>query len=294
MNLMALANSQAGIRLALTLGRLLPLPTGIALASRLAERVAVDLDNPQVQAVRANQQGLEQGRLSEAELTQRTRAVFHNAARGQFELFHYLGNPQAMRRLIAPDTAILEMIRLTQAGEQGIVFACPHTGNFELAGYALTLLGLRVQILAHPGQRGDYQAKNRLRQQAGMEITPISLETLRLAIQRLQSGGSTLTGLDWPVGEAKFRPRFCGRPSLLPTGHIRMALKACAPVVVVACLRRPDGIYNLAASDPIPMQPAADPAEAILQNTEAVLAAAEPYIRQDPEQWLMFYPVWDS
>ena len=287
------ASSQAGIRLAAALGRLMPLPVGKALARRLADRVSADLSNPQVQAVRANQQNLEHGTLSEAELAQRTRAVFRNAALGQFEFFHYLGSPPAMRRLVEPDAAILEMIRQTQAGEHGIVFACPHTGNFELAGFALTLLGLSVLILGQPGQRGDYLFKNRLRQQVGMEITPISIESLRLAQQRLQSGRSVLTGLDWPVGEAKFRPRFCGKPSMLPTGHIRLALKSGAPVVIVACRRGSDGTYRIFASDPTPMQPAANPAQAILQNTETVLAAAEGYIRQDPEQWMMFHRVWE-
>lgn len=293
MSLDDLINSQAALRLLMVIGRLVPLRAGQALSFWLADRYSGRLTNPQVQIVRANHQVFEHGQLSEEALAQRTRAVFRNALRSQFEFFHYLSRPQAMLQMVAPEDHVVELVRQTQRSEHPTVFACPHTGNFELAGFALRLMGLNVQLLAQPGQRSDYQAKNRLRQQVGFDITPISAEALRQAIQRLQSGGSVLTGLDWPVKETRFRPRFCGQPSLLSTGYVRLAIKAQAPVVVVACRRASDGIYHIRASQPIPMQPAEDPSQAILQNTEAVLAAAENYIRQDPEQWMMFHRVWE-
>lgn len=282
-----------GFGLAILLGRLLPLQTGYALARLIADRLASRLASPQVQAVRANQQVLEAGKLSAAELEQRVRAVFRNAARGQFEFFHYLNSPQKMAQLLALDAATQENIRITQRGGQSLVIACPHTGNFELAGRAMGVLGLRVQILAEPTPRIDYQLQNRLRRQAGLEMTPISIESLRIATQRLQSGGAVLTGLDWPVAEPRFRPVFCGRPSRLPTGHIRLALKARAPVVVLACHRRPDGIYQMSSSELIHLKDYADQTEAILRNTEAVLEVAEQFIRKDPKQWLMFHQVWE-
>ncbi len=293
MSLDDLINSQAAMRLLMVVGRLVPLRAGQTLSFWLADLYSAKLKNPQVQIVRTNQQTLEHGRLSAEALAQRTQAVFRNALRSQFEFFHYLSRPQAMRQMITADEAVLEQVRQTEHNERPTVFACPHTGNFELAGFALKLMGLNVQLLAQPGQRSDYQAKNRLRQQVGFDITPISAEALRQAIQRLQSGGSVLTGLDWPVGEARFRPLFCGQPSLLPTGHIRLAIKAQAPVMVVACRRNPDGIYHIHASQPIPMRPADDPSQAILQNTETVLEIAENYIRQDPEQWMMFRRIWE-
>lgn len=294
MSINDLLQSEQGIRLAIWLGRLMPRRAGLALACLIADRISKNPESPEVQAVHANQQILEGGTLTPEALEQRTRAIFRNAGQGQFEVFHYLSDMSRMVDRIVLDERIQEGIRATQEGKQGIVFACPHTGNFDLAGRALGLMGLRALILAEPAQRGDYMAQNALRRRAGLEIAPISIEALRLAHQRLLSGGSLLTGLDWPVSEARFRPRFCGRPSLLPTGHIRLAINANVPVVVVACLRRPDGKYQLLASPNIPMQPYGDPAETILRNTETVLEVAEGFIRRDPEQWMMFHRVWEE
>ncbi|MBN2149557.1 MAG: hypothetical protein JW726_19375 [Anaerolineales bacterium] len=289
-----LINSENGIRLAFMLGRLLPLRLGYFLARIVADRIVSNPHNPEVQAVRANQQGLEKGRLSPAALDQRVRAVFRNAARSQFELYHYLGNLPAMSRMIALDDAIRQRIQSIQSGQQGIVIACPHTGNFEVAGRALVVMGLRALLLSPPNPRGDYRIQNRLRRQAGLEITPISIDSLRIALRRLQQGGSVLTGVDWPVAEPRFRPLFCGRPSLLPTGHVRLAMKAGVPLGVVACLRRSDGIYQLIASETLPIQSYRDPAQTILRNAEAALEVAESFIRRDPEQWMMFHRVWEE
>jgi len=148
--------------------------------------------------------------------------------------------------------------------------------------------------LAEPTQRVDYKYQNRLRRRTGLNIQPISIESLRSAAQILDAGGSVLTGADWPVGEARYRPRFCGRPSLLTTSYIRLAVKSGVPVVAVACHRVADGKYHIDASEPIHMQMGKSVTDTILSNTEAVLAVVEQYIRKDLEQWLLFYPVWEQ
>ena len=293
-NVQNLMNSAFGLRLGLVLGRLLIPHLGYALADSVAAGLASRSDAPDVRAVRTNQQMLEYGRLSSTELEQRTRLVFQNAARGHYELFRSQHSVKAMLSQVELDSATLEYIRLTQAAERGIVFVAPHTGNFDLAGRVLGHLGLNVQVLAEPTPRSDYQMQNEQRRRTGMNIIPISYESLRTAAHHLKNGGSVLTGADWPVPGARLRPVFCGRPSLMPTSHIRMALQACAPVAVIACHRLAQGKYQLASSDLITMQPAANPTESILLNTQSVLAVVEQHIRQDPAHWLMFHQVWED
>jgi lauroyl/myristoyl acyltransferase len=294
MKLSDLLRSERGIRLILWLARALPRRVAYPIADFVGDRMAANLSSATVQGVRANQQTLEGGQLSEQALAQRTRAVLRNAARGQFELFHMLSDLPGIANIITLDDSVRELVQTTQASQQGLVVVCPHTGNFDLAARGMLQMGLSALVLAEPTQRDDYQLQNRLRIQAGIEIAPISIETLRLAHQRLQGGRSVLTGLDWPVGEAKFRPMFCGKPSLLSTSYVRMALKAHAPVVVLACHRRENGIYQMTSTMPMPMQDFGSPAENILRNTEAVLAAAENFVRRDPEQWMMFHRVWEE
>ena len=294
MDRVSLVTSRWGVILATILGRLMPLRSGLALADRLAERFASQTESDDVQAVRFNHQTLEGGRLSPDELAARVRAVFHNSARGVAEVLYFQHRPAEMLRWVEADDAMQGYIRLTREKNQPIVFTCPHVGNYDLAGRALGLLGLQAMIMAEPTPRADYNYQNRLRRQTGLDIRTISMESLRDAARLLEAGGSVLTGVDWPVGERRFRPRFCGRPSLLPTAHIRLAVNAGVPVVVVACHRKSNGTYYLSSSEAIPMQKGSSLADTIISNTETVLEVVEQFIRQDPAQWLLYRPVWEN
>jgi len=104
-----------------------------------------------------------------------------------------------------------------------------------------------------------------------------------------------VTGVDRPLStseDAKYRPRFFGRAAALPVFHIRLALKHNLPIIVVGGARKANGCYSVWASDPIPMQRHSDMVQETVQNAEAVLAVIADYIRQAPEQWAMYYPVW--
>lgn len=294
MDLGGLTSNPIGVGLAAVIGRLLPLRSGIALAYWLGDRFANRPEAPDVRAVRFNQQTLADGQLSPPELDERVRAVFRNAARGVVEVLHYERRPKAMLRCIDADEAMRGYIRLTQEKKRRVVFVSPHTGNYDLAGRCLGLMGLQALVLAEPTPRADYNYQNRHRRQTGLTIHTISMEALRKAAEFLEQDGSVLTGVDWPVAEKRYRPRFFDKPSLLPTAHVRLAVKAGAPVVVVACHRRLDGEYTIASSEPIPMEMKSSITETILYNTETVLEVVEQHIRYDPAQWLMYRPIWEN
>jgi lauroyl/myristoyl acyltransferase len=142
-----------------------------------------------------------------------------------------------------------------------------------------------------PGYRLQYLA----RRGENMEIVPTSIETLRLAKKRLKSGGSILTGLDRPLPQqegVKYQPRFFGKPSNLPVAYVRLALDTGAPVTVAGCIPQPDGSYRIEVSELVVMQPEKSMYDSIINNTERVLAIAEPMVRQYADHWSMFHPVW--
>ena len=125
-----------------------------------------------------------------------------------------------------------------------------------------------------------------------MEILPASPSSIRRAVAHLRRGGVVLTGMDRPVASRKYRPLFFGRPAPLPVHHISLALKTGVPVVVAATIIQPDRSYRFWISEPIEMVPLPDRQEEIVSNAERVLQVAEGYIRQSPQQWSMFFPVW--
>jgi phosphatidylinositol dimannoside acyltransferase len=101
-----------------------------------------------------------------------------------------------------------------------------------------------------------------------------------------------VTGIDRPIQDGKYRPFFFGRPANLPVHHIHLAVAANTDIIVVAAIKQAGGNYNIQVSQPIRMRTCADHDKEILMNAEIVLNVAEEMIRQAPEQWSMFYPVW--
>jgi len=189
--------------------------------------------------------------------------------------------------------AFEDCIRRSQEGRQSQLLIIPHCSNFDLVGRAAALKGIRYQVLSYPQPQSGYQQQNEIRSFMDVEVTPVSNESLRRAAERLRGGGTVLTGVDRPLSEARYRPHFFGRASNLPTGYVRLALREKAMVIVVSGITRPDGRYQAWASQPVRMKKDGnDPVEETLRNTEAVLEVIEDLIRQAPQQWSMFYPVW--
>jgi lauroyl/myristoyl acyltransferase len=125
-----------------------------------------------------------------------------------------------------------------------------------------------------------------------MKLVPGSVNGLRQAVRYLQQGGMVVTGMDRPVPESDPQPRFFGRRAALPSHHIFLALKAQVPVVVVVSRLEEDGKLHIYASPPIEMDSYPTRPGELLGNTEKVLAVAEVFIRQAPQQWLVPLPVW--
>jgi KDO2-lipid IV(A) lauroyltransferase len=292
MDLQKLTNSRFGVRLGLALGRIMPPGLGYRLSAFAARRIAARKDSPMVKAVRANQWVVRGENLSPTELDQAVEEVFLHAGHCFVDLYHNLQNRQGLLDRVIDNAASQRLIEFSQPGGQGCFFVAPHLSNFDIVMLALAYRGLQGQALTYGQPTGGYKIQNELRAATGLEITPVSDEAHRKAIARLKAGGLVATGVDRPIRRKAHTINFFGRPSPLPAGHIRMALHAGALILVGAAHMRPDGLYELLLSEPIPMQSHPNPEEAIRINGEAVLREIETFIRQAPEQWLMYYPVW--
>lgn len=286
------SKSRFGVGLGLTLGKVLPSSGGYFLAGWAADQLASRKSSPMVQAVRLNQWVIRGRSSSSDELDQAVRAVLQHAGRCLIDLYHNLSNPVRIRESFRETAEIRGLVERSRKREEGTFLVTAHVGNFDLALHSLGQRGLEAQVLSYGEPTGGYQIQNQLRAQANLRVTPINSQTLLQAIRRLKDGGTVITGIDRPVDQQDLRLSFFGRPAPLPTGHVRMALVAKVPVIIAVSSMRPDGEYQLFVSEPIPMKRLSDPKEEIRVNAEAILKVVEGCIRQNPEQWLMFYPVW--
>lgn len=282
------------IRTAVLLGRLIPRKIGLLLAALIGTVLGSLQRSQMVRAIRANQYVIHNQDLDEKTLRKLPKVVFRSAAKCIFDYFYFLSRPEKLLGIVkfSPEAeAAFERIRQNQP----CVIACPHISNFDLMGYALTLMGLKVQILSFPNPNETYKAQNQIRESCGLNVTPMGFTAFREARKRLRTGGSILTGLDRPIesGSAeRNQPSFFGIKTKLPVTYVRMAKDAQAPVIVMAVAYQPDDTYYLEASPLIWVNGENDPEDGLLVNTEKVLEYAGDFIVRYPEQWAMFYPIW--
>lgn len=285
MDFESLANSRLGIGMALSASRAMPRAAGYALAQRVARRVAKDRMLPMTRAIRANQWVVSGRALSAAELDQAAFQVLANSGRFLFDLFHLPEGPDAIFRLVKRDEVFERLLAMSAEGP--LVVAGIHLGNFDLVGRALAYSGWRPQVLSVPDPTGAYEQQNEMRRQAGFDITPVSVAALTKAARRLKDGGVVVTGLDRPIPDPEAQVRFFGEPAPLPLLHVRLAMRAGAPVVVASAPLDDDGRYRLEISEPIAME-----GGDAVANAERVAAEAERMIAARPRQWAMPHAVW--
>lgn len=292
MSLRALLNTRYGVATALAIAQ----GTPRRLAHKVVEWAAVFFARRRrtdlVKAVHLNQWVVSGKKLNAVELHRATIEVFRSTGRSFYDFYHNLDRPKEVLRLVRLTPEFEKMLTERQHAKEGTMIVVPHVSNFDLAGRALALLGFRFQVLSYPITPGGYKLQNRLRSEGGLEVTPMNIESMRKAKQRLQDGGLVLTGMDRPMDESNYPVRFFGQLANLPVTYVRLALQARCPVVTVVCQRDPDGYYYMRTSDLLEMQEYKDQRETTILNAERVVAQGENFIRQTPLQWAMFYPVW--
>ena len=299
MALIDLLNSKWGTGLGTGISSLVPPEVGYPLGTAIADLLSSLKTSPIVRAVRANQWAIHNGQLTRKQLNTLVRDTFRSSARSLYEFWHLFRSPQTVMDMVEFEPSFMNVVHRANRGDTGTILVSGHMANFDLIGRAMALRGLELQILSYPKPPGGYRWQNRIREIPGMRITPMSTEALLEASKTLRKNKVVLTNIDRPLpasslvnGLGKYRPRFFGHPANMPVYYIRLALKHHLPVTVIGGQRRPDGKYRVWAAEPIPMRPASDLIEETVQNAEAVLAVMADFIRERPEQWAMFYPVW--
>ncbi len=290
----SVATSRLGPVLGVMIGRFLPTEASNWLADQLAAWAAARPENSFVRAVRANQAIVRGLRFDDPSLTDVAFRVFKNAAYGYLTFFRGLARGrERLADKCAVDPKFLANLHRAREEGRGVFIVGPHMGNFDIGLVALQRHGFNPLVLTYRTPRGSYVVDNALRQSYGVELTPISLRSLRATVKRLTQGAQVLTLVDRPDSKGELL-RFFGRSARMPTGHVRLALQTDSYVQVGAALKDGASHYRIV---PGPMlDPRVDDGEsvgeAVRRVAENVLRSMEPFIRRRPDEWLMFKPVW--
>jgi KDO2-lipid IV(A) lauroyltransferase len=226
----------------------------------------------------------------------RLRAValqaFATSARAYYELLYMPSiTPEKIRALVQLEEPGWTDFQEAHRQGQGLVVAAPHLSSFDVAGQALITCGFNLFVLALPDMAAGFVIMNKMRdfQRRGI-IQPTGPVALRHALRVLHDGGVVVTGGDRPIRGQGTVVEFFGRPTLLPDGHIRLALHTGAPLFMTPC-RREKGKYRVAFQR-IPLERTGDDEADIRAGVQRFAQAMEGPIRAHPEQWHLLIRLW--
>jgi len=186
-------------------------------------------------------------------------------------------------------------LEAARATGQGVLICAAHLSNFNLGFLAFAIQGgFPIQALSAAEEAGGFKVVRELRSRGLIEDTPIDPGSLRKAIVRLRQGGVALTGADWPVPDAQDGISFFGAPSFLSSGNVRLALSANAVLVPLACRWTPERGYYAMTGPHLQLERTGNREDDIRHNTHRILSVLEGWIRESPDQWLMYHPVWPA
>ena len=174
---------------------------------------------------------------------------------------------------------------------KGVIFGSAHLGPVALVGQ---ILGQRGYTLTLPAEKTDSEfmhAVNRARQAQGLVLVPVDSA---LGIHRVIRDGGVLGILaDRAVTGIGERVEFFGRPALLPSAQVVLALRTGA-ALVPAFAWRENGLLFARIEEPLALVSTGDRDADVRTGVRQFAAVLERYIKAHPEQWTVFEPVWGS
>jgi KDO2-lipid IV(A) lauroyltransferase len=293
MNLQEFVANPKTVRLSMWLSQYIP----EWFAHRLAWGVAGLLCREQPTAYHTLLANLKQvlGTSVEGSILQQTvRQVFSTTIQSHYDLFRTLrlSAQEQASRIEFPKEA-RDLARFLRESKRGSVLVFPHLGSFDVAGSAVADHLPETQVITLPDPPPGFQLANKLRLRTGVEVTPLSSTALRQAIRLLKRGGTVAIAGDRPVSVLDEPIAFFGRPARVPSGHVRLALKTGALLIIGCCFLSPEtGRYTIHIEPPLDLVRTGNLEADVRLNMRLVLDGLESIIRRWVGQWQMYVPVW--
>jgi lauroyl/myristoyl acyltransferase len=280
------------VRLGLLIGQHLPPRIGYGIADFIAG-VIVRAKTGTYRNVCGNLRHVLGAQVDDRVLHRTVYKVFAHAGRAYYDFYRAVNwSREELVEAVQVPEHYIDLMQTQSARGQGIFVLGLHMSNFDLALVSLAARGMPTQVLSLPDPGQGYRVQDRLRASVGIEVTPISPASLRLAIRRLERGWLVFTGVDRPVTGEHEPIEFFGHPSNLSTGPARLALMSGATVLVAGCHRDPHTRYSIDFTGPLEMVQMRDRRRAVRVNAQRIAHVLEGLVRARPEQWLMFHSVW--
>jgi len=177
---------------------------------------------------------------------------------------------------------------------RGGICACPHTGNWELAGLAAPAGGIDLFTITGLQKNPLVNAYlQRLRHVPGLELLPRGTPNLlRKVLANLRAGKFLAIMPDLRSRQAGVPVRFLGAEANLYPGTAQFARQAGIPIFLAVMKRHGWTRHTLDLHGPFEPDPALPKDEDIRRLTQAVMDILDAEIRRDPGQWFWYNKRW--
>jgi predicted exporter/lauroyl/myristoyl acyltransferase len=229
------------------------------------------------------------------EAQQACRRLFRNFGHKLVDLWHCEAG-------LPPAPLITEFIGAEALWEahrrkQGVLLVTPHLGNWEVGGYALAARGIKLFVvtLSEPAA-GLTETRAQARARNGIETIVVGDDPFGFVqiIKHLQDGAVMAILLDRPRESSRVTVDFFGRPFHAAVAAADLA-RASGCVILPVFLPRAGHGYRIELQPEIAYERnELGGREARQRLTQRIFRAFEPFVRQYPDQWYHFIPIWPT
>ncbi len=224
-----------------------------------------------------------------------TRRLFRQFGIKLVDLLRYEAG-HTVEDLFGPSAGFDLFLEARKTG-RGVLLVTPHLGNWEFGSAYLRKQGVSLQVITM-AEPGEDLTQLRQASRARREIETIVIGNDPFAflevIRRLESGATVALLIDRPPPPSAVTVEFFGRPFAASIAAAELARASGCVLLPVYVPRHKSG-YAAHVLPPVPYDRATiRDRESRRKLTQRILRAFEPVIRQHPEQWYHFVPIWPS
>jgi len=270
---------------------LLPAQVGFSLAS-LAGYLLYYISSGKRRVVKANLRQVLGVDASDRDIGRIAREVFQNSAKNYFDVLRLPAFDVANFDRVLAIHGLAHFEEAVKEG-RGVIIATIHLGNFDFVTQVLAARSVKLTVLVEPiNPPALLRMFISLRESKGLTFVPVASGSLKTVIKALRRGEVVALTYDRAIQESGLAVSFFGAETKIPVGAIAIAQKTGSAILPAFAVR--DGLdrYNIFIEPPIRFYP--PNGHTLEEEAEKLVGLMEKYIRQHPEQWVVFEPIWKS
>jgi KDO2-lipid IV(A) lauroyltransferase len=219
---------------------------------------------------------------------QLVRQTFIEQVRHYIEIFRLARFDHQMVRDTVVTTGWERFVAAVARGS-GVIVGSAHVGPVSVCGQIIVANGYDITLPIEIETGELARAVNRARTRMGLRFVETDSA---VGIARILKRGGILGVLaDRAVTGVGERVPFFGRPALLPSAHVALALRTGA-ALLPAFAHREGNVLRAVFEPELELRRTGDRDADIRDGVRQWAATLEPHIRVAPEQWSVFEPVW--